>query len=221
MTRQFGDLNVNSKLISSHIPYWSLPCINANLYSGTLCNECIGGVYVNLKPFVTLLEIQNKAIQLKSQFVVVTFHDSYNSTLCRLPVVFTEHNMSHYLHANATLFTQTYPPWYNLFTSLVFAQLVLIITCACIFTSICRRLLLTFAIPNNTSLRNVPLNKVSVLLPEEVYEGNEMSCPICIESVLSGEIIKTLKCHHIFHLNCIDTWLINGNKCPLCNDVIY
>jgi len=45
------------------------------------------------------------------------------------------------------------------------------------------------------------------------------SCPICIETYQVGEEIawsKNENCHHAFHLDCIMTWLMKSDDCPLC-----
>lgn len=40
-------------------------------------------------------------------------------------------------------------------------------------------------------------------------------CPICLEP-LDEQITTTLKCNHLFHKVCIDTWLRESAICPLC-----
>lgn len=46
----------------------------------------------------------------------------------------------------------------------------------------------------------------------EVYD----ECSICLEYLLDN--IKYLKCDHIFHKHCLDTWIRSSNSyiCPLC-----
>ena len=45
-----------------------------------------------------------------------------------------------------------------------------------------------------------------------------MECPICLEPILGSS--KHLHCSHIFHKNCIDTWLSQKDTCPLCRTLI-
>ncbi|KAK3814142.1 MAG: hypothetical protein J3Q66DRAFT_345749 [Benniella sp.] len=45
---------------------------------------------------------------------------------------------------------------------------------------------------------------------------NDM-CAICIDEFVEGDEIRTLPCHHDFHLECIDPWLTRRSAtCPLC-----
>ena len=54
---------------------------------------------------------------------------------------------------------------------------------------------------------------------------NEKTCTICIEEFLENEQIYLLKCNHIYHINCIDEWILKTGeskvKCPNCNKLIY
>lgn len=49
--------------------------------------------------------------------------------------------------------------------------------------------------------------------------NKEFFCPICQSDVeINTEIIRELKCNHVYHVDCIDQWLILKNECPLCKD---
>ncbi|GFQ04411.1 RING-H2 finger protein atl74 [Phtheirospermum japonicum] len=42
-------------------------------------------------------------------------------------------------------------------------------------------------------------------------------CPICLGEFLDGEKIRVLpKCHHCFHVKCVDVWLASHSSCPTC-----
>lgn len=59
------------------------------------------------------------------------------------------------------------------------------------------------------SLYNTPFKAVKKI-------ENYIECPICLED-LNTEVVE-LKCHHLFHLNCIQNWS-KKNKlltCPMC-----
>ena len=54
--------------------------------------------------------------------------------------------------------------------------------------------------------------KTDVVTESEVNE----TCAVCIEAYQLGQERKHLPCGHIFHQNCIDTWLKNSSlNCPL------
>jgi hypothetical protein len=42
------------------------------------------------------------------------------------------------------------------------------------------------------------------------------SCSICRDRFDDNSIVRKLYCNHIFHLNCIDTWLEGNIRCPVC-----
>ncbi|KAK8791958.1 hypothetical protein WA158_005335 [Blastocystis sp. Blastoise] len=41
-------------------------------------------------------------------------------------------------------------------------------------------------------------------------------CSICLNKYKLSDTIRLLYCHHIFHKDCIDTWLLIHNTCPIC-----
>ncbi|KAG5357555.1 putative RING finger protein [Yarrowia sp. C11] len=51
---------------------------------------------------------------------------------------------------------------------------------------------------------------------EEFIEGEK--CPICMTEYEKGDVCRKLnKCHHEFHKDCVDHWLLTGcNSCPMC-----
>ncbi|XP_010548244.1 PREDICTED: NEP1-interacting protein 1-like [Tarenaya hassleriana] len=47
--------------------------------------------------------------------------------------------------------------------------------------------------------------------------GNKVSCSVCLQDFQMGETVRRLpQCHHMFHLPCIDIWLLRHGSCPLC-----
>ncbi|RWS04200.1 E3 ubiquitin-protein ligase RNF13-like isoform X3, partial [Dinothrombium tinctorium] len=49
-------------------------------------------------------------------------------------------------------------------------------------------------------------------------EGDRFdTCVICLEEYNEGDKLRALPCHHVFHVKCIDPWLIKRKKvCPVC-----
>ncbi|EYU35209.1 hypothetical protein ABFS82_06G123600 [Erythranthe guttata] len=42
-------------------------------------------------------------------------------------------------------------------------------------------------------------------------------CPICLGEFSDGEKVRVLpKCHHCFHVGCVDVWLGSHSSCPTC-----
>jgi hypothetical protein len=45
-------------------------------------------------------------------------------------------------------------------------------------------------------------------------------CPICLEEYNEGTQIRILRCNHIYHDNCIVSWLKSQGACPYCKQPI-
>lgn len=67
-------------------------------------------------------------------------------------------------------------------------------------------------------LPNVKVGLISkdLLCKSSIKESKELSfCTICQQDIFL-DIVRTLKCSHSFHVNCIDTWFTENKKCPQC-----
>ncbi len=43
----------------------------------------------------------------------------------------------------------------------------------------------------------------------------ERTCSICLEKFLPGQLVRSLPCSHVFHQDCIDSWLTKSSRaCP-------
>ena len=47
-------------------------------------------------------------------------------------------------------------------------------------------------------------------------DPEKRNCVICLEDFKSGEKATLLPCVHLFHKNCIKSWLKSKNNCPIC-----
>ncbi|KAF2707273.1 hypothetical protein K504DRAFT_458712 [Pleomassaria siparia CBS 279.74] len=74
----------------------------------------------------------------------------------------------------------------------------------------------------DTGLKSVPLARHSSAPPIASHNPppafSQPTCPICLDDFESNETqVRELPCQHIFHADCIDTFLIsNSSLCPMC-----
>ncbi|KAL5540414.1 hypothetical protein UlMin_044930 [Ulmus minor] len=48
------------------------------------------------------------------------------------------------------------------------------------------------------------------------------SCSICLEDYKESNECRVLyKCKHVYHKECIDSWLVRARHCPLCRCDVY
>lgn len=54
------------------------------------------------------------------------------------------------------------------------------------------------------------------------YEGDVVTCAICLQDVLKDEEVIKLSCNenHLFHCSCIAEWAKFNAICPLCKTPI-
>jgi Ring finger domain len=67
------------------------------------------------------------------------------------------------------------------------------------------------------------INSNPRMLPDlTVYQGPVRECPICFSDVKTEEEIRPLPCAHVYHKECLDTWLLLGkdNGCPICRSAV-
>ena len=48
---------------------------------------------------------------------------------------------------------------------------------------------------------------------------DNFECSICFDEFKENELLKQLRCKHIFHKECLSQWLLNEKKCPICNKI--
>ena len=47
-------------------------------------------------------------------------------------------------------------------------------------------------------------------------EGEEGHCSVCLDPLTLGQETRRLPCGHTYHRSCVDRWLLQKRKCPLC-----
>lgn len=70
---------------------------------------------------------------------------------------------------------------------------------------------------SNEALRNLERQLVDQSM---VSADDKVQCAICLEWMELGNLATTLPCKHIFHDNCVVTWLKERNTCPMCRRTI-
>ena len=70
-----------------------------------------------------------------------------------------------------------------------------------------------------TEIVNLPTFKFSIQTSSCVQTSN-MMCTVCQCDFEEGELLRTLPCNHVYHVECIDPWLRMKKVCPICNTPI-
>jgi hypothetical protein len=71
---------------------------------------------------------------------------------------------------------------------------------------------------DQASLNSVSLTDTFSNLDDEIKKKFD-TCPICFDDFKSENVVRKIKCNHIFHQSCIDPWLLNESyKCPVCRE---
>jgi len=79
-------------------------------------------------------------------------------------------------------------------------------------------------LPSHDEIKNI-INSIPSFKFEEKKkvkdESNQKdSCAICLDDLQQGQMVKALTCSHKFHSSCINFWLKQKLKCPLCKERI-
>lgn len=112
---------------------------------------------------------------------------------------------------------------------IILAALLCALICALGLNSIVRCVLrcsrrFSFESPNDlearlavTGLKKSALRQIPVAVYGSGANIPATDCPICLGEFLGGEKVRVLpKCHHGFHVRCIDMWLASHSSCPTC-----
>jgi len=80
---------------------------------------------------------------------------------------------------------------------------------------------------------DIPVNMepVRVFVPRDILDKlpevsfmelktDETTCSICMEDFEADTKIRKISCCHLFHTKCLDTWLSENYKCPVCRKEI-
>ncbi|RWW61215.1 hypothetical protein BHE74_00031745 [Ensete ventricosum] len=68
-----------------------------------------------------------------------------------------------------------------------------------------------------TGLEKKALRQIPTMVYGPGATVTATECPICLGEFGDGEQVRVLpKCHHGFHVKCIDEWLALQSSCPTC-----
>jgi len=82
------------------------------------------------------------------------------------------------------------------------------------FYKLCRR-----RVNNSVVIRNLRVRRIQ-RIPTIQYDPSKVineSCVVCLDDFKLNTTVKLLNCRHAYHPRCIDIWLMQSDKCPLCN----
>ena len=61
----------------------------------------------------------------------------------------------------------------------------------------------------------IPFSLDKIKIDKLIHSNNEQ-CSICLKEYIEENQVLYLPCSHLFHSICILKWLLNNNKCPIC-----
>lgn len=158
--------------------------------------------------------------KIKNLKIMEVYHRPYRLLLDPHPVIPPSSTISkpHHGYSNEANFDTN--------MVIILAALLCALICALGLNSIVRcalRCSRRFAFESETARLAATGLKKSTLrkLPLSVYGSGvnipATDCPICLGEFVDGEKVRVLpKCHHGFHVKCIDIWLALHSSCPTC-----
>ncbi|KAL5200228.1 hypothetical protein ABZP36_021431 [Zizania latifolia] len=78
-----------------------------------------------------------------------------------------------------------------------------------------------FEIEGTNGMPRASIDKLPEVRITDEYKRNAIGdlsgCSVCLQDFQTGEKVRSLPdCWHVFHVPCIDGWLIKHGSCPLC-----
>ncbi|KAK5708369.1 hypothetical protein LTR97_000909 [Elasticomyces elasticus] len=68
-----------------------------------------------------------------------------------------------------------------------------------------------------------PASKTAVAaLPRTIFETiaeleeDRLKCTVCVSNFEVSEEVVTMPCAHLFHIECLSSWMVQGHECPNC-----
>lgn len=60
------------------------------------------------------------------------------------------------------------------------------------------------------------IDAIPTIAVEQEHVDEELACSVCLVEFIVSEPVRNLACKHLFHGQCIITWLEQHDNCPLC-----
>lgn len=71
-------------------------------------------------------------------------------------------------------------------------------------------------VASNKAISDLPRARI-LPMHKEAFEQDDSECSICCKRLIDGLQLTRLPCGHVFHFNCVGTWLSkSSNACPTC-----
>lgn len=70
--------------------------------------------------------------------------------------------------------------------------------------------------PNRYGTPPAARSVIEALPHVKISEEMVSECPVCKDSFRVGDYAKLMPCKHLYHFDCIITWLKMHNSCPVC-----
>lgn len=68
----------------------------------------------------------------------------------------------------------------------------------------------------NTGLSEDEIKNIPVIYTTKEHAKNKSSCTVCCTSYKEGEEVNKFPCNHLFHKECITSWITSNGTCPNC-----
>lgn len=66
------------------------------------------------------------------------------------------------------------------------------------------------------AISDLPVHKYEKSTGSSGNNAEIVPCSICLDHFKEGDDVKTLPCLHMFHADCVNRWLHQNRKCPVC-----
>jgi Ring finger domain len=73
--------------------------------------------------------------------------------------------------------------------------------------------------PTTDAIRSISQQQLQHICPQWKYtteDAMNKECCICLAGYELNDVMRTLPCRHVFHMDCIDRWMRQSSSCPMC-----